>query len=379
MSFSENAIGLLTKDNIVSHQPSDALLEKSENFLDKRGCIRQLFYLRHFFSAHMFDSVFENFYIHASKFQRRSALQTITGDLMKYNALSLIVFFFLTTFSNTSDAQLKKRIAVSRFDDRSGSGYNHVGVGVSDMLTTALVKSGKFVVIERAEFDKVLEEQKLGQSGVVTPESAPKVGKALGVELLVIGSVSEFGTKQNTVSGGVSIFGGGITKKTARAAVDIRLVNTTTGEVVAAEKEEGSESTTGLSVRYEDMDFSDASNWNDTDIGKACREAIDGAAKLIVDNMEKIPWSGKVLKVNTDGTLLMKPGSEGNVSVGDEFVVFREGEELKDPDTGASLGSEETKVGSIKVIEDALKGKASKAKITDGTDIKVGDIVRQKK
>ena len=138
-----------------------------------------------------------------------------------------------------ADAQLKKRIAVSRFDDRSGSGYNHVGVGVSDMLTTALVKSGKFVVIERAEFDKVLEEQKLGQSGVVTPESAPKVGKALGVELLVIGSVSQFGTKENTVSGGVSLFGGGITKKTAEAAVDIRLVNTTTGEVIAAEKEEG--------------------------------------------------------------------------------------------------------------------------------------------
>jgi len=298
---------------------------------------------------------------------------------MKYTVLSLIALFCFAAFSINADAQLKKRIAVSRFDDRSGSGYNHVGVGVADMLTTALVKSGKFVVIERAEFDKVLEEQKLGQSGVVTPESAPKVGKALGVELLVIGSVSEFGTKQSTVSGGVSLFGGGITKKTARAAVDIRLVNTTTGEVVAAEKEEGSESTTGLSVRYEDIDFSDVSNWDNTDIGKACREAVDGCAKLIADNMEKVPWSGKVLKVNADGTLLMKPGSEGNVSIGDEFNIFREGEELKDPDTGASLGSEETKVGSIKVIEDALKGKASKAKITDGQDIKVGDIVRQKK
>jgi curli biogenesis system outer membrane secretion channel CsgG len=298
---------------------------------------------------------------------------------MKNRIISLVVLFCLTGFITNVDAQLKKRIAVSRFDDRSGGGYNHVGVGVSDMLTTALVKSGKFVVIERAEFDKVLEEQKLGQSGVVTPESAPKVGKALGVELLVIGSVSEFGTKENTVSGGVSLFGGGITRKTARAAVDIRLVNTTTGEVIAAEKEEGSESTTGISVRYDEMDFSDVNNWNDTDIGKACREAVDGAAKLIADNMEKIPWSGKVLKVNADGTLLMKPGSEGNVSIGDEFNIFREGEEMKDPDTGASLGSEETKVGSIKVIEDALKGKASKAKITDGTDIKVGDIVRQKK
>jgi len=299
---------------------------------------------------------------------------------MKYKALSLIALFAAFALSSAgADAQLKKRIAVSRFDDRSGSGYSHVGIGVADMLTTALVKSGKFIVIERAEFDKVLEEQKLGQSGVVTPESAPKVGKALGVELLVIGSVSEFGTKQNTVGGGVSIFGGGITKKTAHAAVDIRLVNTTSGEVIAAEKEEGSESTTGVSVRYDDMDFSDVSNWNDTDIGKACREAVDNCVKLITDNMEKVPWSGKVLKVNNDGTLLMKPGSEGNVTIGQEFDIYREGEELKDPDTGASLGSEETKVGSIKVIEDALKGKASKATITDGKDIKAGDIVRVKK
>jgi len=298
---------------------------------------------------------------------------------MRYLMICLIALLSFSAFSPNSDAQLKKRIAVSRFDDRSGSGYNHVGTGVSDMLTTALVKSGKFVVIERAEFDKVLEEQKLGQSGVVTPESAPKVGKALGVELLVIGSVSEFGTKQNSIGGGVSVFGGGITKTTARAAVDIRLVNTTTGEVVAAEKEEGSESTTGLSVRYDDIDFSNTSAWDNTDIGKACREAVDNCAKLITDNMEKVPWSGKVLKVNTDGTLLMKPGSEGNVAIGQEFDIYREGEELKDPDTGASLGSEETKVGSIKVIEDALKGKASKATITDGKDIKVGDIVRVKK
>ena len=197
--------------------------------------------------------------------------------------------------------------------------------------------------------------------------------------MLVIGSVSEFGTKENTVSGGVSLFGGGISKKTARAAVDIRLVNTTTGEVVAAETESGSESTTGLSVRYEDMDFSDANNWNTTDIGKACREAVDNCVELIAKNFSKIPWSGRVLKVNADGTLLMKPGSEGNVSVGDEFEIFRTGEEVKDPDTGVSLGAEETKVGEIKVTDDALQGKASKAKVLSGTDIKAGDVVRQKK
>ncbi len=285
------------------------------------------------------------------------------------------VLFISTTLTH---AQLKKRVAVSRFEDRSGSGYSHVGDGVADMLATALVKSGKFTVVERQDLDRVLQEQKLGQSGIVTEQSAAKVGRVLGVELLVIGSVSEFGTSEREISGNVPMFGGGIKRNTARAVVDIRLVNTTTAEVIAAEKEEGSESTTGLNVRYEKIDFSNTSAWDNTDIGKAAREAVDGCVELIAKNMEKIPWSGRILKVNADGTVLMKPGSEGNVTAGLEFDVYREGEELIDPDTGNPLGREEEKVGKIKVVEDMLKGKACKAKVLDGTELKVGDVVREK-
>ncbi len=85
--------------------------------------------------------------------------------------------------------------------------------------------------------------------------------------------------------------------------------------------------------------------------------------------------SGKVLKVDADGTLLMKPGAEGNVLPGMDFGVYRKGEEIQDPDTGLLLGSEETKVGTITVTEDALKGRSARAKITAGTGILVGDII----
>lgn len=290
----------------------------------------------------------------------------------------VLLFISVLIVSLPAHSQLKKRVAVSRFEDRTGSGYHSLGEGVADMLVTALVKSGKFAVIERQEIERILQEQQFGESFMVTPETAPKVGQLLGAELFVIGSISEFGQKETNVSGGTSIFGGGITSKQSRAVVDIRLVNTTTGEIVAAENEEGTESTTGLSVRYEDIDFSNQNSWNDTDIGKATREAINGCVKLITENMEKIPWSGKILKVNTDGTVLMKPGSEGKVEPGMTFYVFRKGEEIKDPDTGLVLGAEETKVGKIEVTEDALKGKAAKAKVLQGTDFKVGDIVRDK-
>ncbi|HLP18235.1 MAG TPA: CsgG/HfaB family protein [Bacteroidota bacterium] len=297
---------------------------------------------------------------------------------MKRILLPLLVGSLLC-FSFQAEAQLKKRIAISRFEDRSGHGYHGIGQGVADMLATVLVKSGKFMVMERQELDNVIAEQKLGESGLVTAETAPKVGKLLGVELLVVGSISEFGTKENKIGGGVSLFGGGISRKTARAVVDIRLVNTTTGEIIATATEEGSESSTGVSVRYSDLDFNDHNSWDDTDIGKATRQAVDGCAELITENLEKLPWMGRILKVNPDGTLLMKPGSEGAVKVGMEFDILRAGEDVKDPDTGLSLGAEETKIGTIKVIEDALRGKAAKAKIVTGKDVKNTDILREAK
>lgn len=274
----------------------------------------------------------------------------------------------------SATAQPKKRIAVSRFDD--GAHYHGCGTGIADMLATALVKSGKFIVVERKDLDRVLDEQRLGASGVITAETAPAMGKVLGVDLVVVGSVSELVTKKTDIGGGASLFGLGVSSKGARAVVDIRLINTTTGQIMVAESEEGTESSIGFHGRYEDINFSDMNAWDNTDLGKAAREAINKCVDLIAENMEKIPWSGRILKVNPDGTVLIKPGSEGNVNVGDEFDIFQAGEEIKDPDTGLSMGSEETKVAHIKVTAQMLNGKAAKATVVSGTGIKTGDIIR---
>src|SRR5260370_6844239 len=84
------------------------------------------------------------------------------------------------------------------------------------MLSTRLVASQQFLVFERPDLDKVKAEQTIShESGLV------------GVDVLVIGSVTEFGRSTTGKSGFLS----GTKVQTAHAKVEIRLVDVRTGYV----------------------------------------------------------------------------------------------------------------------------------------------------
>jgi len=121
--------------------------------------------------------------------------------------------------------------------DLSGEGeefYKELGSGVADIFIAEAYESQQFRITERAEIDKILQEQDLAQSGRVNPETAAAVGRIEGAELMVLGSVSEFGV-QTTGGGGkvLGIFGGSAETVTARVAVEIRFVDTITAEIMA--------------------------------------------------------------------------------------------------------------------------------------------------
>jgi len=299
---------------------------------------------------------------------------------MKTSVIFIIILFCAVQIFAQDLSALKKRVAVIEFEDKAGYGHN-VGRGVSDMLVTSLVESDKFLVIERAELDEILKEQGLGMSGAVTPQSAAKVGQLLGVEIMITGSVTEFGTKENKVGGGIGSIGGfniGVKKSSARVAVDIRMVDVNTGEIIVAKSAEGDDSSTGLdNIGIEDIDFHNSSTWDNTQLGKASREAIEECVDYIIDGMEAVAWQGKIIKAS-EGTIFMKPGSKGGVQAGMVFSVYRPGEELIDPDTGLSLGSEESKIGQIQVTGDVGDGRAAKAIVKSGTGFETGDLIRVK-
>src|SRR5271157_6486000 len=112
----------------------------------------------------------------------------------------------------------KKRVAVFDFDYATVQSYSSamfgtnvdVGRGISDLTVKYLVQDGTYSVIDRKALDKVLAEQNFSNSDRANPTSAARLGKLLGVDAIIVGSVTQFGsdTKNTNVGGGGGGWGG---------------------------------------------------------------------------------------------------------------------------------------------------------------------------
>ena len=299
---------------------------------------------------------------------------------MKIFIIGILIGVLLAT--SAAFPQIKKRVAVFTFEDKSTHGWNwwtggSPGEGMADMLTTELVKSGKYVVIERQEISGVMQEQNLGLTGRVTEQSAAQIGKLLGVELAIMGAVTEFGVSKGGGDVRIKGIGLGTKKQTATVAIDVRMVNTNTGEILAAENVRKEESSGGIRISVPEFGFNNRKDFDNSLAGKATRAAVDDIMGLIEKQMEQLPWEGKVILLQGT-TVYIKPGSDAGVQIGDSFFIYTKGQELIDPDTGLSLGSVEQKIGTIEVTGMVSGGKAATARITSGSGFKKGDLVRLK-
>ncbi len=308
--------------------------------------------------------------------------------IFKTHIVLIIILLLISStilFAQSGDQlkRLKKRVAVFEFEDKTDhrvhwwSGQS-VGQGMADMLTTDLVKSDKYTVIERAAIDKLLQEQKLGMTGIVTPQSAAQVGKMLGVDIAVIGAVTEFGHSKGDTGGRIKNVRIGVSSQSATVGIDIRLINTSTGEILTAENIRKEKSKKGLSLGTPKFDFNNKNKFDESLVGKATRDAIDSIVELLDANVASMPWEAKVIKV-AGNQVYINSGSESGVQNGDVFVVYAKGEDLIDPDTGLSLGSVDSKIGKIQVTNNNIGGgKASVCVIKEGSGMSAGNLVRVK-
>ncbi len=268
----------------------------------------------------------------------------------------------------------KRSVAVGKFDAigafRQKYGDWDIGGGLSAMLTTALVESKRFIILERANIGQVLTEQELKGQKVVVQGSGPELGKVIGAQLLIYGSVTEFdesekggGFSLGMSGGGLgSLFGGSLSPQHTRGkvAMDIRVVDTTTSEVLETHRVEESVSSTSFDISFDVEGMSLGTNaFFKTPLGKATRQAINRAVQLIARDAEKAGWSGRV--VDYDGQeLYINAGSQSGVKIGDRFVITRVVKKFTDPDTGKVLGTRKKDLGilQLKSVERKLSSGA---------------------
>ncbi|MDR1509175.1 MAG: CsgG/HfaB family protein [Synergistaceae bacterium] len=151
--------------------------------------------------------------------------------------LSIVLFVFL--FGSVADA--KPTLAVKTFENKTGEGSLDPPSGaITDMMTTELYDTGVFRLVERESIYLVAEELRLAQSGLMDTDTAPEIGKLVGAKYQMTGSIT--GYYYNISGGGIVIpwIAGGIAAgKTAYAKIDLRVIDSSTGETVYAASEQG--------------------------------------------------------------------------------------------------------------------------------------------
>ncbi|MFH0886822.1 MAG: CsgG/HfaB family protein [bacterium] len=270
----------------------------------------------------------------------------------------------LLIFGTLSAQAAKPKVAVIDFEIGVDNAPSNIGSGIADMLTTALVKSGKVEVYERSRLNAVLGEQGLGMTGLVDPKTSIKMGKLLGVQYLIMGKLTEYGVSES----GSDIGSFSFKTNEARVAADCRMIDTTTGRILLADTGVGTESQSGVSESANAISIG-MEGYDTSIIGKATRKAIEDMVNKISANIQ---LEGRVLTVS--GSVVRVNLGKDQTKVGDLFEVLRMGEAIKDPDTGEVLDVETVKVGKIQITK--VMPKLSEASIVTGTKVQKGDLVR---
>ena len=191
---------------------------------------------------------------------------------------SILIVSILFLFA-TSAMAAKPVLAVTEFRNDTAAGWWYGGVGndLAGMLTNELAGTGSFKLVERDKLAAVLDEQDLAASGRVSKSTGAKIGKMTGAQYLVIATLSAWEENVAGTGGGVSFRGislGG-KKQDAYMAVDLRVVDTTTGEVAYTRTIEARASGGGLNVGLYRGGFGgNLGKHQNTPTGKAIRAAI---------------------------------------------------------------------------------------------------------
>lgn len=231
---------------------------------------------------------------------------------------------------------IKRKVAIGRFSNETqyakGMFYDRendpMRKQASDILSTKLASTGKFILLEREDLD------------ILVQEAGTEMNK-IGADYIILGSITEFGRK---TEGNQKVFSSTKTQ-TVEAGVSIRLVEVSTGLILYSDEAKGSAE---ISTK-QTLGFGTSAGYDATLSDKAISAAISQLTDNIISKCLDKPWRSYILSVE-DGSYIISGGASQGLAAGDTFNVYKKGKSVNNPQTGMNVELPGKKVGSVTVI-----------------------------
>jgi curli biogenesis system outer membrane secretion channel CsgG len=231
----------------------------------------------------------------------------------------------------------KRKIAIGRFTNETNYGLgllrdndlDPLGKQASDILSADLVRSERFIVLERPDLGKLANEQQITHRADL-----------VGVDTLIIGSVSEFGRTTEGTSGFLS----STKKQRVHAKINIRLVDPETGHLFFSTTGAGEAVTESGEV----AGFGSNTDYDATLNDKAIRAAIANAMDSLITNLGNRPWKTNILSIEGKNVLI-GGGSLQGLKIGDHLMVMEEGKKVRNPQSGFMMTLPGKEIARLKI------------------------------
>lgn len=318
-------------------------------------------------------------------------------------ALALVSAFVIQAQSPAKAAPTtpKRRVAVFEFDNATHTAVSgpyaailhrssgpDIGKAAADLLITRLVQNGTVMVIERDALNKLIAEQNLTNSDRTDPRTAAKLGQILGVDAIVLGSVTkyDFDDKTSRTGARAGFMGWGASSgkikqnMSAHVEINARVVSPDTAEVLNVAQGQG------VLERSEKLDYTQVAmmmqgkgGYHDSMLDQAMDTAVSQVAAQLEKTLPAVPIhavviNGLVADAAESGRLILNVGAQNGVKQGDRVRIWRSGKEIKDPATGRVLTREDTLIGDAEVVQ--VENAFSVATYKGTAPVKVGDVVK---
>ncbi|HBK96211.1 MAG TPA: penicillin-binding protein activator LpoB [Microcoleaceae bacterium UBA10368] len=191
-----------------------------------------------------------------------------------------------------AQATAKKRLVVMDFDygttNSYYSSYRGVGAakGISELLINELVNNGTYTVVDRSKLEQVLKQQ--NRSGSMDIGTATEIGKQLGVDAVLIGTITKFNVDKQSGGGSFMGIGGGSNKTKAIVQIDLRLIGTASGDILATAKAVGEANQSDSNISVMGIGGSSSSSNEDTLLSAAVDKAVSQMVTKLAEVSKKL-------------------------------------------------------------------------------------------